>query len=198
MREVIEQVLRFQSLHAYPLPLNVRALCRTLGLELRPVMDISRLSGLRAAEVYGIWGNRDGVLQRVGGRYVLSYSNYRPLRRQRFTICEEAAHYLLGHLDEEGFDLFGQSWSEEVYRRCEEEARLAAAMLLCPPRWYYAHREELDEAALSKRCTVSPACARRVIADYARLEQEIRACPGYGFVPVNAERTRTAKKVLQK
>lgn len=190
MREVIEQILHFQCGHAYLLPLNVRALCSSLGLELRSVMDLTAESGLRAAEHYAVWGNRDGVLQRVGGRYVISYNNYQPLNRQRFTLCEEVSHYLLGHLDEPGFSLFSQGWREEVYERCEQEARFAAGMLLCPPRWVFAQREGLDERALARRCRVSLACARHVLADYARWEQEILRCPAYGFAPVNGERTR--------
>ena len=41
--------------------------------------------------------------------------------------------------------------------------------------------------ALMRRCGVSLACARHILADYARLGAELRACPTYGFVPINAE-----------
>ena len=187
MREVIEQLLYFQARHAYLLPLNIRALCRSLGLELRSVMDITRSSGLRAREVYELWGNPDGVLQRAEGRYVLCWNNYRPLLRQRFTMCEEISHFLLGHLDEPGFSVFSQDYREEVYQRCEEEARFAAGLLLCPPRWFYAHEKELTERAIMRRCGVSLACARHILADYARWGEAIRACPTYGFAPINGE-----------
>lgn len=118
---------------------------------------------------------------------MIGYNDARPARRQRFTLCEEIAHRLLGHLDEPGFSAFSQDYREEVYRRCEEEARTAAGMLLCPPRWFFAHQQELTERALMRRCGVSLACARHILGDYARLGAEIRACPTYGFVPINAE-----------
>ena len=187
MREVIEELLHFQCAHGYALPLNIEALCRTLGLELCPLSAIVRGSGMSAEEVCAFWGNPDGALQRLGGRFVISYNDARPARRQRFTLCEEVSHWLLGHLDEPGFSVFSQDYREEVYRRCEEEARLAAGMLLCPPRWFFAHEKELGERALMRRCGVSLACARHILADYARLGTELRACPTYGFVPINAE-----------
>lgn len=187
MREVIEQILHFQCGHAYVLPLQIEALCRTLGVELRPLSEIVRDSGLSAAEVCALWGNRDGALQRVGGRYTICFNDARPARRQRFTLCEEIAHALLGHLDEAGFTVFSQDYREAVYQRCEEEARFAAGLLLCPPRWYFAHEAALTERAITRRCEVSPACARHILADYARFGAEIRACPTFGFAPVNGE-----------
>lgn len=187
MRDTIEQVLHFQSANAYPLPLNVEALCRTLGIGLRPLSEIVRQSGLSAREVCALWGNPDGALQRVGGRYVIAWNDAKPLRRQRFTLCEEASHCLLGHLDEPGFSAASQDYREEVYQRCEQEARFAAGLLLCPPRWFFA-QGALTEGAVSRRCAVSPACARRILADYARWGEAIRACPTYGFTRVNAER----------
>ncbi len=190
MRELIEEILHFQCGHGYSLPLNIEALCRGLGLELRPLSAIVRESGLSAAEVCALWGNPDGVLQRLGGRGVICFNDARPPRRQRFTLCEEAAHWLLGHLDEPGFSAFEQDYRPEVYQRCEEEARFAAGLLLCPPRWYFAHEPELTERALMRRCEVSLACARHIRADYARYGAEIRACPTYGFVPINAETRR--------
>lgn len=190
MREVIEEILHFQCGNSYPLPLNIEALCRTLGLELRPLSAIRRESGMSAAEICALWGNPDGALQRLGGRSVIAYNDARPPRRQRFTLCEEIAHHLLGHPDEPGFSAFRQDYREEVYRRCEEEARFAAGMLLCPPRWFFAHEKELGEYALMRRCEVSLACARHILADCARLGEEIRACPTYGFVPINGETRR--------
>ena len=188
MREVIEQVLHFQCGHAYPLPLNIEALCRALGLELRPLSAIERESGMSAAEVCAFWGNPDGALQRLGERRVVCFNDARPPRRQRFTLCEEIAHDLLGHLDEPGFSVFSQDYREEVYQRCEAEARFAAGMLLCPPRWFFAHEGELSERALTRRCGMCLACARHVMADYAQYGAEIRACPTYGYAPVPAER----------
>lgn len=188
MKELVEQVLHFQCGHGYPLPLNTEALCRSLGLELRPLSEIRRESGMEAAEICALWGNPDGVLQRLGGRFVLCWNDARAPRRQRFTICEEVSHFLLGHLDEPGFSIFSQDYREEVYQRCEEEARFAAGLLLCPPRWYFAHEAELSERALMRRCGVSLACARHILADYARYGELIRSCPTYGFAPINAER----------
>lgn len=187
MPEFIEEILHFQCGHVYSLPLNIEALCRTLGIELRPLSAIVRESSMSAAEVCAFWGNPDGALQRLGGRYVIGYNDTRPARRQRFTLCEEIAHRLLGHLDEPGFSAFSQDYREEVYQRCEEEARTAAGMLLCPPRWFFAHQQELDDRALMRRCGVSLACARHILGDYERLGAEICACPTYGFVPINAE-----------
>lgn len=187
MREVIEQVLHFQCRNAYALPLNIGALCRTLGLELRALSETVRESGMSEAEVCALWGNPDGALQRLGGRWLIGYNDARPPRRQRFTLCEEISHYLLGHLDEPGFSAFRQDYREEVYQRCEAEARFAAGLLLCPPRWYYAHEQELTERALMRRCGVSLACARHILADYARYGAAIRACPTFGFAPINGE-----------
>ena len=77
MREFIEEILHFQCGHAYSLPLNIEALCRTLELELRPLSAIVRESGMSAAEVCAFWGNPDGALQRHGGRYVICYNDAR-------------------------------------------------------------------------------------------------------------------------
>ena len=192
MREVIEQVLHFQCGNAYALPLNIEALCRALGIGLRPLSQIVRESGLREEEVCACWGNPDGVLMRAGGQGMIAYNDARPPLRQRFTLCEEIAHWLLGHLDEPGFSAFRQDYREEVYARCEAEARLAAGLLLCPPRWYFAHERELDERSLARRCGVSSACARRILADYAAYGAEIRACPTFGFAPINGELRRKA------
>ena len=187
MRDVIERLLHFQCAHSYPLPLNVEALCRTLGIGLRPLTEIVRGSGLSEAEVVALWGNPDGVLQRAGGRYFICYNDLKPRSRVRFTLCEEIAHRLLGHLDEPGFSAFSQAYREEVYARCETEARFAAGLLLCPPRWFFAHGEGLSERTLARRCGVSLACARHIRADYARWGEAIRACPTYGFAPVNTD-----------
>lgn len=190
MRDVIERVLHFQCTHGYALPLNVEALCRTLGIALRPLSAIVGESGLSEGEVLALWGNPDGVLQRAGGRFFICYNDGRAPNRVRFTLCEEIAHRLLGHLDEPGFSVFSQDYRAEVYARCEAEARFAAGLLLCPPRWFFA-REEPGESALARRCGVSRACARRLREDYARWGAVIRACPTYGFAPVNAERRLT-------
>ena len=188
MREVIEQVLHFQCGNAYALPLNIEALCRALGIGLRPLSQIVRESGLREEEVCACWGNPDGVLMRAGGHGLIAYNDARPPLRQRFTLCEEIAHWLLGHLDEPGFSAFRQDYREEVYRRCEEEARLAAGLLLCPPRWFFAQRPAPSAQELKRRCGVSLACARHILGDYERWGEAIRACPTYGFAPVNGER----------
>jgi hypothetical protein len=192
MRETIEQLLHFQCAHAYPLPLNPEALCRALGLELRPLSEISRESGMSEREICACWGNEAGVPQRAGGRRTICYNARKPPKRVRFTLCEEISHDLLGHLDEPGFSAFSQDYREEVYQRCEEEARFAAGLLLCPPRWYFAHERELDERSLARRCGVSSACARRILADYAAYGAEIRACPTFGFAPINGELRRKA------
>lgn len=187
MREVIEQVLHFQSVHAYPLPLNIPALCRTLGIGLCPLSELTRESGVSAAEICAGWGNPDGVLLRRGGRFVIAWNDAQPRRRQRFTLCEEVSHWLLGHLDEPGFAIGSQGFREEVYQRCESEARFAAGLLLCPPRWFFA-QERPTADLLMRRCGVSLACARHILGDYERWGEAIRACPGYGFAPVNAQR----------
>ena len=187
MHEVIEQLLHFQCAHGYSLPLNIEALCRTLGLELCPLSAIVRESGMSAEEVCAFWGNPDGVLQQLGARRRIAYNDAMPPARRRFTLCEEISHHLLGHLDEPGFSAFRQDYREEVYQRCEEEARFAAGLLLCPPRWYFAHEKELTERALERRCGVSAACARHILADYARWGDRIRACPTFGFAPINGE-----------
>lgn len=184
-RELFESLLHFQCAHSYSLPLNAQALCRTLDITLRPLSAIERESGLGAEEICGLWGNPDGVLQQSGGRCAVCYNDRRPPGRIRFTLAEEIAHHLLGHLDEPGFSVFRQDYSEAVYQRCEQEARLAAGLLLCPPRWFFAHERELTERSLSRRCGVSLACARHIMADYARWGGEIRACPTFGFAPIN-------------
>ena len=186
MREAAEEILHFQCGHSYTLPLNIGALCRALGLALRPLSEAARESGMDEREVLALWGNPDGVLQRSGGRSCICYNDRRPPRRVRFTLCEEIAHHLLGHLDEPGFCVFRQDYREETYARCEAEARFAAGLLLCPPRWFYA-QGPLTAAAISRRCGVSMACARHVLDDYARWGETIRACPSFGFAPVNGE-----------
>ena len=183
MRDVIERVLHFQCANAYTLPLNVEALCRTLGVTLRPLSEIVRDSGLRAEEVCACWGNEDGALQRMNGRFVIAFNDARPPRRRRFTLCEEAAHCLLGHLDLPGFAAERQDYDEAVYQLCEREARFAAGLLLCPPRWFFA-QETPTAALLMRRCGVSAACARHILADYAQYGEAIRACPTYGFTRI--------------
>ncbi len=39
-----------------------------------------------------------------------------------------------------------------------------------------------------RRCGVSLACARHILGDYGRYGDVIRACPTFGFVPINGEK----------
>ena len=87
------------------------------------ILEAARESGMDEREVLALCGNPDGVLQRSGGRSCICYNDRRPPRRVRFTLCEEIAHHLLGHLDEPGFRMFRQDYREETYARCEAEAK---------------------------------------------------------------------------
>lgn len=181
-RELYTQMLLWMRKHRVDsVPLDIIGLCKRIGVELVPLSDITDCTQLSAEEVFQIWGNRDGVVNACKGVYRISYNDYLSYTRRRFTLCEELAHIIYGHIEDADFNICRQSYAEEKYRQYEEEARLGAGLLLCPPRFYYAYEYFLTPENMARICNISLPCAQVRYETYKSGKAEITALPAYQF-----------------
>ena len=135
----ITAFLREYGFHTAPTPLG--RVCEVLGIELVPLTK-SMLQGFGKGFVFRLWGNSDGALQIVlkdGNVYAkIGYNDLMRPERVRFTIAEEICHFLLGHYTDRRCDKNAAVFDADYYMNCEQQARLAAGLLLCPPDIYNA------------------------------------------------------------
>lgn len=121
-----------------------------------PIEKIYKLLGLKAIssntlvnngfdldELFEEWGNEDGVLQtytKGDGTIIakVAYNENKCEGRKRFTFFEEAAHFLLGHHLDSHNDRLSELFDEDIYMACDEEARIAAGLMICPPSVFYS------------------------------------------------------------
>lgn len=161
-------------------PVDISQLCIYCDVRLIP---LSRMvdDGFKVSQVFGYWGNEDGTSTLCQGRGIIAYNDYQPEKRIRFTLAEEFMHIYLGHLNDSRFNMFSQDFDEETYLQYEAEAKTAAGMLLCPPKFYFTFEAELSPYALSRICRVSEACAMKTIADYTQFGELLKSLPSYAF-----------------
>lgn len=172
-RRVILAVNHLVSHNIVSMPVNVVAICHAYGVQLISASDYMH-RGLDPTIIFEVWGNSDGTAFSNGNSHVINYNDNKPLNRQRFTIAEEFMHIVLGHTRDARFNVFLQSYTEEVYAMYEREAKHGAAMLLMPPSLYFRLRARYDLDQLAKLCHISNACAWTAAQYYMENEDELR------------------------
>lgn len=166
------------------IPVWTEDICKKLGIELVFLSDIVRDSGLNEEEVFACWGNEDGVLQSYGDICRIAFNDKKSIKRQRFTIMEEISHKLLEHISDEKFNIFSQAYDESTYNRYEEEARMCAGILLCPPQYFYDnYNKQMSQNLFKTVYNVSAPCAKTRIDVLSKYEYEIKSCELYRFLP---------------
>lgn len=166
------------------IPVWAEEICQKLGIELVCLSDIVRNTGLSERNIFGIWGNEDGTLQAYGDICRISFNDRKPIKRQRFTIMEEISHKLLDHISDERFNIFSQSYDEATYHRYEEEARMCAGILLCPPQYFYDdYNKQMSQNLFKDVYNVSAPCAKTRIDVLSKYEYEIKDCELYKLLP---------------
>ncbi len=165
------------------IPIGVDIICKNLGIELIKLTDIIQDTGLSAADIFSIWGNSDGVLNSFGDICKISYNNTTSPQRQRFTIIEEVSHKLLGHNKNPGFNVFKQNYNAEVYEKYEEEARICAGLILCPPQYFYEYKQIMPRDYFRAAYNVSEPCATVRMQVLWKYESEIKSCELYSRLP---------------
>ena len=153
--EIIEVVKTISNQWVYTLPVDMEALCHVYGGKLTTLEDCEAM-GLDRARVVACMGNKDGVATRGKRGWGIIYDKNAPVNRLRFTLAEEFMHTVLGHTLDRRFNALDPTYDEEVYRAYEEEAKVAAGLLLIPPRTW---RRCGGDASVGKACGVSVACA---------------------------------------
>lgn len=186
-KDIYTRVFSFLIAHnIQTVPVDVKQLCGLLNVELVPLSQIEKDTGLSMWDIFDIWGNEDGAANVYcsGGRktYKIAYNDYTP-RRSMFTIAEEFGHIILGHLENPEFSLFFQTYKNETYLKYEEEARIVAGLLICPPNFFYTNEKYLDEKKLSDFCHITPACAHARIGILNKYRDEINTHPLYDKLP---------------
>ncbi len=148
---------QFLKRHGFPkdnsLPIDIEVLLDKAGIEIHPVN--------RMYEDFGVKG---AVLKTIGGYALAIDENHYESESQefyfRFTLAEELAHILLHEkliagittLDE--VQSYHASFSDEEYKRIEQQARTMASQLLLPSQifdqfvidWVREHLEEIQKA----------------------------------------------------
>lgn len=182
----------------FSIPVWTEELCQKLGIELVSLSDIVRDTGLPERNIFNIWGNEDGVLQTYGDVCRIAFNDKKPLKRQRFTIMEEIAHKLLNHISDERFNIFSQSYDEATYRRYEEEARMCAGIILCPPQYFYDdYNKQMSPNLFKTVYNVSAPCAKTRIDVLSKYEYEIKGCELYKLLPkIVIDRDWVAKAIF--
>lgn len=166
------------------IPLSIGPLCEKLGIKLVTLSQITAATGLMDNDVFDIWGNEDGVMQRYKRNYKISYNDHAQPGRVRFTLCEELSHVILGHTKDKEFDIFNQKYSSTKYDRYEEEARIGAGILLCNPRFFYYYQRILSPIDLADICCITLQCAKTRYGILKRCESEITSNKVYPFLPL--------------
>ncbi|MBP0985144.1 MAG: ImmA/IrrE family metallo-endopeptidase [Oscillospiraceae bacterium] len=165
------------------IPICPEELCRKQGIEIVSLTQIISHTGLTQDDIFSIWGNKDGVLQRFNGSYKIAYNDTMPLVRIRFTLLEELSHRLLNHCSNQDFNMFNQKYDQHTYGVYEEEARMCAGLILCPPQFYYNSPSELTLNSFQQVYKVSETCARARIDILRKYESEIKKCEFYDLLP---------------
>ena len=156
LREIICTVKTISDRHVFTLPVNIEAICRAYGGRLTNLDDCESL-GLDRDVVIDCMGNKDGVATRGCKVWGIIYNSNVPPNRLRFTLAEEFMHTVLGHTLDPRFNALDPSYDHEVYMEYEEEAKVAAGLLLMPPRVWRRYERTVGAKGIGKLCGVSDA-----------------------------------------
>lgn len=136
-------------------------------------------SGLTEDQAFTLWGNDDGAAMYVRGRLIIGYNDRKPAKRIRFTLAHELMHIALGHLLDNRADEFSELYVPDVADEYEEEANLAAGLLLCNPKICYNLRNSLNEQTVQRLFDVSHDCALRTLNDLNEYSEVIHRSRAY-------------------
>lgn len=186
LREIVAIVKRISGQGVYTLPVDIERLCRSHGARMTSLEDAAAL-GLDPEIVTRCIGNRDGVANEGRRVWGIIYNKNAPVNRLRFTLAEELMHHLLGHTKDPRFNALAPSYSPEVYAEYEEEAKIAADLLLIQPGVFYRYRRLIGVGGLAKLFAVSAACLWTAAQVYNEKEDVIRQAWGLS-VPADMER----------
>lgn len=151
------------------LPVDPLRLASLYGITVLPLSWYED-HGLSASELFQVWGNTDGVASKHGGAYTINYNDRAPRHRVRFTLMEELMHVLLGHVEDPRFSVWSQTYSEEVYRQYEAEAKTAAGLVLFPASLWARHKGASDRV-IGNVLDLSAACVYTMRKYYEDHEQ---------------------------
>lgn len=174
------------SINMHPLPLN--DICQKQGIEIIPLSKILETTGLSHRDIFKIWGNPDGIVQYAPNKnckiqYKISYNDSQPRNRIRFTIAEELSHIICGHVNDKRFNMFTQTYDNNIYELYDQQARMCAGILLCSPKFYYKNYSNYKTADIAKICKISIECANIRCLIYDQYKQEIMKHPLYRYLP---------------
>lgn len=181
-QQLYTAMLRFMRANqAEQIPLDISALCARAGVELVPVSQIVRETGLTAEAVFSVWGNQDGAVNAYKDRHRIAYNDALPAGRVRFTLCEELAHMVYGHTADPSFNVFSQRYDAGKYAQYDEEARLGAGLLICHPKFYYTYEWFLTAKNLAELCRITLPCARVRREVFDKYREELQRNMAYQF-----------------
>lgn len=202
MRDIIGTVKTITDRHVFTLPVDIEALCRMYGAKMTTV-DEAVAMGLDRETLMSCMGNRDGVATRGRKGWGIIYNKNAPINRLRFTLAEEFMHTVLGHTLDPRFNALDPSYSEDVYRQYEEEAKVAAGLLLVPPRVWQRYGRVAGVGGVGKLCGVSDSCMYtwlRVMKKYAEIMNKYAKDIGVGVmwesIGTKADRRGRTRAVL--
>lgn len=79
--------------------------------------------------------------------------------------------------------MFDQHYDQQTYLKYEEEARMCAGLILCPPQYYYNFPHKMSVDLFQQRYKVSGSCAQTRIDILNKYEQEIKNNDFYNVLP---------------
>lgn len=165
------------------IPVRLEDICQKLNIKLVKLTDIIRNTGIPKEQIFGCWGNEDGVLLSYNDICRIAYNDEKPINRQRFTIMEEVSHKILGHNLDPRFNVFNQTYDSKTYKRYEEEARMCAGLTLCPPQYFYSYGYTMSQNLFKDIYNVSAPCAQTRIDIFCKFESEIKSSELYDRLP---------------
>ena len=186
--EVYNTVFNFMIEHdIHSVPVKAVEIANLLSAELIPLSTLAKRSGLPPEDIMSILGSNDGVTCAYHSQdkvvYKIIYNDRQSMERIRFTCLEECSHILLGHTEDQRFNIFSQSYEEDIYLKYDELARIAAGLFLCPPQLFFNYKSYLSTGALMEVCDISEACAKARKGALLRFESEIKTHPLYSTLP---------------
>jgi Zn-dependent peptidase ImmA (M78 family) len=197
---VVNNTLEFVHKNVTSFPVDLKTIAYFNRIKLLPLSK-QIADGQDQNIIFEFWQNTDGAAhvycKRGHDIRIIGYNDRKPPRRVRFTLAEEIMHIILGHSYDIHFDVNGGRFDPEIYAAYEEEAHLAAGLLLCNPKTCYRldFERQLTESDLMRIFLVSRDCAYRTICDLHEYEQVIKNSPHYKKLnaPVVSLYRRTSK-----
>lgn len=158
--------------NVYSAPINIEKICHTYRAKLLPYSKAIETTDWTWEDL--MERSEDGFTLDYDEAWTILYNDKKCPNRIRFTLAEELMHRLLLHSSDQEFLYYRQDYSNEKYRKYEEEAKHAAGMILVPPSLYYRFRNRFTHAELARMFQVSEACVYTCAQYYDENEEEIR------------------------